>query len=43
MGDWGEKIEWNAKDLKVTNLEQLKTPHVADLIKPIYPEGYRLD
>ena len=43
MGDWGEKIEWNAKDLKVTNLEQLKTPHVADLIKPTYPEGYRLD
>ena len=43
MGDWGEKVEWNAKDLKVTNLKSLKTPRVADLIKPQYPEGYRLD
>ena len=43
MGEWGEKVEWDAKDLKVTNLSSLKTPHVADLIKPIYREGYRLD
>jgi predicted dehydrogenase len=43
MGDWGEKVEWNAKDLKVTNLANLKTPRVADLIKPKYPQGYRLD
>ena len=43
MGDWGEKVEWDAKNLKVTNLASLKTPHVADLIKPKYPEGYRLD
>jgi predicted dehydrogenase len=43
MGEWGEKVEWDAKGLKVTNLDQLKTPHVADLIKPKYPEGYRLD
>jgi hypothetical protein len=43
MGDWGEKVEWNAKDLKVTNLADLKTPRVADLIKPNYPQGYRLD
>jgi predicted dehydrogenase len=43
MGDWGEKVEWNAKDLKVTNLDSLKTPRVADLIKPQYPQGYRLD
>ncbi len=43
MGDWGEKVEWDAKNLKVTNLASLKTPHVADLIKPTYPEGYRLD
>ncbi len=43
MGDWGEKVEWDAKGLKVTNLDKLKTPHVADLIKPKYPEGYRLD
>ena len=26
MGDWGEKVEWDAKDLKVTNLAALKTP-----------------
>ena len=43
MGDWGEKVEWDAKDLKVTNLADLKTPRVADLIKPTYPTGYRLD
>ena len=43
MGDWGEKIEWDAKDLKVTNLDKLQTPRVADLIKPTYPTGYRLD
>ena len=43
MGDWGEKVEWDAKNLNVTNLESLKTPRVADLIKPVYPAGYRLD
>lgn len=43
MGEWGEKVEWDAKNLKVTNLASLKTPGVADLIKPKYPEGYRLD
>ena len=43
MGDWGEKVEWDAKNLKVTNLADLKTPRVADLIKPTYPTGYRLD
>ena len=43
MGDWGEKVEWDAKNLKVTNLAALKTPRVADLIKPKYAEGYRLD
>ncbi len=43
MGEWGEKVEWDAKNLKVTNLASLKTPRVADLIKPNYPEGYRLD
>jgi hypothetical protein len=30
-------------NLKVTNLDSLKTPKVADLIKPNYPTGYRLD
>lgn len=43
MGDWGEKVEWDAANLQVTNLDSLKTPHVADLIKPVYPTGYRLD
>jgi predicted dehydrogenase len=43
MGDWGEKVEWDAKNLKVTNLAALKTPKVADLVKPVYPAGYRLD
>ena len=43
MGEWGEKVEWDAKNLKVTNLSSLKTPGVADLIKPNYREGHRLD
>jgi len=43
LGEWGEKVEWDAKELKVTNLASLKTPRVADLIKPSYREGYRLD
>ena len=43
MGEWGEKVEWDAKNLQVTNLADLKTPHVADLIKPRYPDGYGLD
>ena len=36
----GEKIEWDAKNLKITNLDQLKTPGVADLVKPTYQNGY---
>ena len=43
MGDWGEKVEWDFKNLVVTNLASLKTPKVADLIKPNYAEGHRLD
>jgi len=43
MGEWGEKVQWDAKNLKVTNLTSLKTPGVADLVKPQYPQGYRLD
>jgi len=43
LGDWGEKIEWDAKNLVVTNLSSLKTPGVADLVKPVYTDGYRLD
>jgi predicted dehydrogenase len=43
LGDWGEKIEWDAKNLKVTNLQNIKTPGVESLIKPVYTEGYKLD
>jgi predicted dehydrogenase len=43
MGEWGEKVEWDARNLQVTNLAVLKTPRVADLVKPQYAEGYRLD
>jgi hypothetical protein len=43
LGEWGETIAWDAKKLEVTNLADLKTPRVADLIKPTYQEGYRLD
>lgn len=39
----GEKVEWDAKNLKVTNLADLKTPGVADLIKPKYRGDYKLD
>lgn len=43
MGEWGEKVEWDAKNIKVTNLASLKTPGVADLIKPVYRGEHRLD
>ena len=36
----GEKVLWDAKNLKVTNLDQLKTPGVAELVKPVYHNGY---
>ena len=43
--EMGEKIEWDAENLKVTN--NVQTPGVTDLIKPVYREckgrGYRLD
>ncbi|MGL6195002.1 MAG: Gfo/Idh/MocA family protein [Thermoguttaceae bacterium] len=42
-GKQGEKVEWDAKNLKVTNLDKLKTPGVADLIKPKYRGDYKLD
>jgi len=41
--EWGEKVFWDAPSMKITNLADLKTPGVADLIKPIYPQGYTLD
>ena len=37
---WGEKIEWDAEKLIVKNLDSLKTPGVADLVRPKYGEGY---
>ena len=43
LGEWGEKIEWDAANMRVTNLAGLKTPGVADLVKPEYSYGYRLD
>ncbi|MCL2116887.1 MAG: Gfo/Idh/MocA family oxidoreductase [Planctomycetaceae bacterium] len=43
--EMGEKIEWDAVNLKVTN--NVQTPGVVDLIKPVYREcngrGYQLD
>ena len=41
--EWGEKVFWDAANMKITNLAELKTPGVADLIKPVYREGYTLD
>jgi len=41
--EWGEKVCWDAPNMKITNLADLKTPGVADLIKPVYREGYTLD
>jgi hypothetical protein len=43
MGEWGEKVEWDANNLVVRNLADLKTPGIADLIKPVYGDGYILD
>jgi len=43
MGEWGERIEWDAQNLVVTNLSSLRTPGVAELVKPVYTTGYRLD
>ena len=41
--EWGEKVMWDRANMKITNLADLKTPGVADLIKPVYREGYVLD
>jgi predicted dehydrogenase len=41
--EWGEKVMWDSANMKITNLADLKTPGVADLIKPKYREGYVLD
>ncbi len=39
-GKRGETIKWDAKKLEVTNLAELKTPGVAELIRPEYLNGY---
>jgi len=41
--EWGEKVLWDSANMRITNLADLKTPGVADLIKPVYPQGYTLD
>jgi len=41
--EWGEKVMWDSPNMRITNLAELKTPGVADLIKPVYPQGYTLD
>jgi hypothetical protein len=41
--EWGEKVLWDSPNMKITNLADLKTPGVADLIKPVYRSGYTLD
>jgi predicted dehydrogenase len=41
--EWGEKVMWDRPNMKITNLSDLKTPGVADLIKPVYRAGYTLD
>ena len=41
--EWGEKVMWDRENMVITNLASLQTPGVADLIKPVYREGYVLD
>jgi predicted dehydrogenase len=41
--EWGERIEWDAKNCVVSNLAQLRTPGIAELVKPKYREGHKLD
>ncbi len=39
-GVQGELIKWDAKNLKISNLDELKTPGVAGLVHPKYRKGY---
>ncbi|MGL6193804.1 MAG: Gfo/Idh/MocA family oxidoreductase, partial [Thermoguttaceae bacterium] len=39
----GEPIHWDAEKMAVTNLDSIRTPGTADLIKPAYRKGFRLD
>jgi len=41
--EWGEKVEWDAVNLAVTNVASLRTPGVAELVKPVFREGHVLD
>jgi hypothetical protein len=34
----GEKVEWDAKNMKSTNVSGLE-----EIVKPVYREGYTLD
>lgn len=50
MSDWGPTIEWDAKDLKVKNLDAIRKSEsdfladkILSLVTPKYPSGYRLD
>lgn len=36
----GETVEWDPVKMQITNLDQIKTPNVAALIKPKFREGY---
>jgi len=37
----GDLIEWDAVNMKITN--NVKTPGLDELIKPVYRKGYELD
>lgn len=39
---WGEKVYWDAQKMEITNLSELQTPGTAELIKPVYRDGYEL-
>ncbi|MCL2711136.1 MAG: Gfo/Idh/MocA family oxidoreductase [Planctomycetaceae bacterium] len=41
--EWGEKVMWDSASMTITNLADIKTPGVAELIKPVYRQGYTLD
>ncbi len=36
--EFGEKVEWDAKNCAIKNLDALKTPHLDSLLKPTYRE-----
>ena len=38
----GETVEWDPVKMQITNLSQIKTPGVANLIQPVFREGYKM-